>query len=139
MPIYEWDENIQALVPQLDSSKRLSKWACFDCRKAFGRKRKREPTAVVLCPDCGANSTDMGYLFQPPPKKARRAWENMEVIAEFGLRFNRTGSAFFIDQYLTDGCSTNPKALRATLEEMVAQAKPGSEIGRPKRRSARIE
>ena len=129
MSIYEWDEDIQALVLQLDSAEHRSKWACFDCRKAFVRRRRRDAGTVVLCPDCGHGSTDMGYLFEPPPKRDRRAWENMELIAQFGLRFNRTGSAFFIDRYLTGGGTENPSRLREALEAMVANSIPGSAIG----------
>ena len=121
MAIYEWDDDIQALVLQVELAEHQSKWACFDCRKAFARIRKRDVEAVVLCPDCGKNATDMGYLFEPPPKRDIRAWQNMELISEFGLRFNRTGSAYFISRHLTEGASVNPKSLRATLEAMVAR------------------
>ena len=133
MAIYEWDEDIQALVLQTNSLEHRSKWACFSSRKSFVRKRQTDEQRVV-CPDCSEESTDMGHLFEPPPKRDQRSWEVMEVLARFGLRFSRPGTAFFIDRILTEQGGISPKNLLAKLEGMVARAKPGSQIGLTRRR-----
>lgn len=120
MPIYEWDEDTQAIVIRSDSFPYRSKWACFTCRKSFTRIRQSYD-AKVKCPDCSSQATDMGHLFEPPPKSNRRAWEVAEILGNYGFGYRRASSKYFIRQFFTDGDTLPPKLVRCRVEKYLGK------------------
>ena len=83
-----------------------SKYACFDCRKAFliGRKRLVNASARngspparpvddgVVCPDCGAPMVRMGKFFKPPRRADKKQWEKVRALYRHGFIFSSYGS-----------------------------------------------
>ena len=119
MPIYEWNEDLHLVECRPESLPYRSKWACFACRKAFTRKRQSVGDAVA-CPDCGDSATDMGYLFEPPPKRDRKSWAVMKVLGKNGLVFHKAASKPYINRFITDGNTLSPSQVQARIDELVA-------------------
>ena len=69
-------------------------WACFDCRKSFGKEPSPTPRK---CPECTGPMTDMGPYFESPRKAAVKRWQVIKTIADSGLRFNSKDAKAFID------------------------------------------
>ncbi|MEM6274703.1 MAG: hypothetical protein AAF735_05625 [Myxococcota bacterium] len=116
MAIYVWNSDTQALELDRDALPYRSKWACFDCRKSFTRFRG-STDARVVCPDCASETVDMGFLFEPPPRRDTRTWRLMRTLADFGFRFHRSSSQVFIDRFLWDQKTLTPRRLKARLEQ----------------------
>jgi hypothetical protein len=77
-------------------------WACFDCRKSFHHlpAEKARSRAQRKCSECGEAMRDMGVYFEPPPRRAKRAWAVMELLSRSGYRFQTEGSKAFIDTFI---------------------------------------
>lgn len=118
MPIYEWNSELQIVEARPDSLPYRSKWACFDCRKSFVRNRPQDAPAVV-CPDCGEVATDMGYLFEAPPKRDLRAWQVMRVLGDCRVRFSKVSSKVFIEHFLTGSGALHPDRVRERVEDLI--------------------
>jgi hypothetical protein len=88
MPRYEWNEAHQAIELIPGTLNYRSKWACFTCRKSFTRVRSVTQPEDVIFPDCKTKSTDMGHLFEPPPKRDIRRWKIVEMLDRNNLRFS---------------------------------------------------
>ena len=99
MPKYEWNDDHQAIEPIPGTYKYRSKWACFDCRTSFVRVRGVEEADDVVCPNCQQKATDMGYLFEAPPKRNKQAWRMMEILAENNLTFKKAASVAFLRRF----------------------------------------
>lgn len=73
-------------------------WACFDCRKSFA---KDESASARKCPECAKAMIDMGAYFEPPRKLNKKRWEVMQVLANYGYRFNtKVAKGFIQDKIL---------------------------------------
>lgn len=84
-------------------SNRHLHWVCFTCRKQIRKpfppsnvpSHKRKDTVVTSdCPVCRAPMVDMGSYFRPPRRNDRRAWEQVQLLAEHGVRFYTGGAAY---------------------------------------------
>src|SRR5262245_35360797 len=80
-------------------------WVRFDCRKSFNqlhptREGQAEGKSNRKCPDCERPMTDMGIYFEPPRRRAMKAWEIMQLLAASGYRFQTEGSKAFIDTFI---------------------------------------
>jgi len=60
--------------------------ACFSCRKSFKRVPQNE--MVVICPQCGAPSAEMGRSFKAPRKSEIKQWQKVEWLWNAGYRFH---------------------------------------------------
>ncbi len=73
-----------------------SKYACFDCRKAFliGRKRQVKSTAdeSAICPQCGSPMARMGKWFKPPRRANKKQWAKVRALVRHGFIFSSYGS-----------------------------------------------
>jgi hypothetical protein len=56
--------------------------------------------AECKCPECGRAMCDMGIYFEPPPKRAKRAWAIMELLSRMGYRYQTEGGKAFIDAFI---------------------------------------
>jgi hypothetical protein len=65
------------------------------------------------------DASDKGYLFESPPRRDKRSWEVVEVLASCGLRFNKSSSSAFIEQFITDYGSLHPSAVRSRIEHLM--------------------
>ncbi len=61
----------------------------------------------------------MGYLFESPPKRSKRRWMVVQVLAEYGIRFNKAASSVFLVHFITGGKSLPANAVRRRIEEMI--------------------
>lgn len=128
MSVYKWNEGTQSLERRDDSLPYRSKWACFYCRKSFTRIR-RSRNETVKCPDCERDAIDMGYLFEPPPKRDRNAWERMEVLGSHGFGYHKVSSKSFIRLFLTEGDTLTPKMIKTRIEKFLEEHPPRENIG----------
>jgi len=115
MPRYEWNEDHQALIPGKFNYR--SKWVCFNCRKSFTRVRSVTEPEDVVCPDCKTKATDMGHLFQPPPKRDIRRWKIMEILGRNNFRFWKASSVAFIEHFITDYGKCSPEQVEKNVTE----------------------
>ena len=79
-------------------------WVCFECRKQFRRtippiglptpKQEYEANERQPCPVCAAPTVNMGRYFCPPRRNDRRAWEQMRLLANEGMRFYSGGAKY---------------------------------------------
>jgi hypothetical protein len=117
MPIYEWNEDHQAIELIPGTFNYRSKRAYFDCRKSFTRVRSVTEPEDVICPDCKAKATDMGYLFEPPPKRDIRRWKIVEILARNNLGFRTAGNVAFIGYCITDYGKSSPEQVEKNITE----------------------
>lgn len=76
-------------------------FACFRCRKSFKRlpvsewpKHLRPAEDLPIpapCPQCGAEMTDMGLDFKPPPASDAEHWQVVVFLFERGFTFHSCG------------------------------------------------
>ena len=116
MPKYEWNEDHQAIEIIPGTYKYRSKWACFDCRTSFTRVRGVEEPDEVICPNCQQQATDMGYLFEPPAKRDKRAWKVMEVLGRSRLIFRTAGNVAFIRYMITSDEQNTPEEVQRRID-----------------------
>lgn len=79
-----------------ESRRVTSKYACFDCRKAFliGRQRRTDATTdeSAVCPQCGAPMVRMGKWFKPPRRADKKQWAKVRALARHGFFYSAYGS-----------------------------------------------
>jgi DNA-directed RNA polymerase subunit RPC12/RpoP len=117
MPRYEWNEDHQALKLIPGTLNYRSKWTCLHCRKSFTRVRSVTETEDVVCPDCITKATDMGHLFEPPPKRDIRRWKIMEILARNNLGFSTEGNVAFIRYCITDYGTSSPEQVEKNITQ----------------------
>lgn len=116
MPAYQWNEDHQAIEMVPGTSNYRSKWACFDCRKSFTRVRSVSKPEAVICPDCQQKATDMGHLFEAPPKRDLRGWKVMEVLGRNHLSFRTAGSVAFLNHMITGHGKCAPEEVERNVK-----------------------
>jgi hypothetical protein len=79
-------------------------WACFDCRKSFAKDASETPRK---CPECAKPMIDMGAYFEPPRKLNKKRWEVMEILADYGYKFNDKDSLNYIQNRILQ--AKNPR------------------------------
>ena len=71
---------------------RTERWVCFHCRKVWrklfarrdGLSYQKDPEFQSFsCPACKTPLVDMGYRFCPPPRKDKRAWNNLLAYLQY--------------------------------------------------------
>jgi hypothetical protein len=116
-------------------------YACFQCRKAFKRRFKREervwgrvkpafdpndPDLPAKCPGCGLLMADMGLDFKAPPRADAKAWSVAESLWEVGFTFHSCGcggpgyrprKARDYEAFLRETLAGYQEALRQWLDE----------------------
>jgi len=123
MPQYEWNPDTQSVQIVPDSYAYRSKWACFSCRTSFTRIRPTPEADEVICPNCQTPATDMGYLFEAPPKRNLRAWKIMETVAQRGFRFHTAGNVAFIKAFILNEGKSTLGEVKQNLDFYVNRAK----------------
>ncbi len=68
-------------------------FACFACRKAFKQPGSSNwdsnvPERPFLCPNCKVPMVRLGRYFKAPPKRAIKAWREVERLYQSGQRFD---------------------------------------------------
>jgi len=96
-------------------------WACFDCRKSFAKEPLSE--GARKCPECAKPMIDMGAYFEPPRKLNAKRWAVMEVLADYGYKFQSEGSKAYIKAFILQ--AKNPRVAdlieRIELEKQFKQ------------------
>jgi hypothetical protein len=69
------------------------RFACFACRKAFKQVGSstwdaKVPRRPFPCPECKQPMARMGRYFKAPPKRAVRAWREVQEKYLRGVRFD---------------------------------------------------
>ncbi|WP_237068191.1 hypothetical protein [Microbulbifer guangxiensis] len=121
MATYIWDENQQRLKVKPGSYCYRSKWACFSCRKSFTRMREGNKPGIVHCPDCKMAATDMGHLFEPPPKRSVRRWQIMELLGKYSLGFYTAGNVAFINYMIAGNFKLPPKEVEKNIIQYLSK------------------
>lgn len=117
MPEYEWNEDHQAVELIPGSFDYRSKWACCHCRKSFTRVRSVKVPEDVYCPDCKTKSTDMGHLFESPPKRDLKRWKIVEILGRNNLRYNRVSNMVFLERFITGFGKFSPQEVEENIIE----------------------
>jgi DNA-directed RNA polymerase subunit RPC12/RpoP len=94
----------------------LMQFACFECRKAFKQPvafPSRVETERHVCPECGAEMTEMGRNFRAPKLNDIEQWKKVKAIIRNGLTFHST---------LSDRVGEYPERLRE-VEAFIATAR----------------
>ena len=60
--------------------------------------------------------TDMGIYFEPPPSRAKKAWEIMELLSRSGYRFPTEGSKAFLDSFILMSKRPTLRSVRQRIE-----------------------
>ena len=115
MPKYEWNEDHQVIDLIAGTFNYRSKWACFNCRKSFTRVRSVTEPEDVICPDCKTRATDVGHLFEPPPKRDIRSWKIIEILGRNHLGFRKTSNVIFIDYFIADYGKCSPEQVEKNV------------------------
>jgi DNA-directed RNA polymerase subunit RPC12/RpoP len=93
-------------------------WVCFTCRKSFHRLPLDDDTRLAgRCTECQAEMYDFGVYFQPPRRQAKKAWAVMQLLAEYGYKFQTEGSTYYINNRILAGDTTSPERIRGFLED----------------------
>ncbi|ACX90170.1 hypothetical protein [Pectobacterium parmentieri] len=117
----EWNEHLQIAEWQPEHLQYRSKWACFYCRTAFVRFQSQQQ--AVRCPTCEAITSDMGYLFQPPPKHNKKAWAIVQLLAKHHIAYHRVGAVAFINAFITEYGKSPLKAVQKNIDLYLADKK----------------
>lgn len=117
MPRYEWNEAHQAIELIAGTLNYRSKWACFTCRKSFTRVRSVPEPEEVICPDCKTKATDMGHLFEPPPKRDLRGWKIMEILGRNNFGFCTASHVSYIRHFITNHGKCSPEQVEKNVTE----------------------
>lgn len=123
MPRYEWNEAHQAIELIPGTLNYRSKWACFTCRKSFTRVMSVTQPEEVVCPDCKTKATDMGHLFESPPKRNLRRWKIMEILGRNNLGFSTAGNVAFIRYCITNYGKSSPEQVEKNITEYFASSR----------------
>jgi hypothetical protein len=83
--------------------RRYRHWACFNCRKSFQYPPRAKGQVVRKCAECEGTLEDMGVYFEPPGKRARNAWQIMELLWMNGYRFASEGSKALCGCFHSEG------------------------------------
>jgi hypothetical protein len=91
-------------------------FACFGCRKAFKQSGSSNwdpniPQRPFACPDCRRPMARMGRYFKAPPRRAIAQWLKVELLYDYGERFESDGSDL----------GTKCRTLAATVRYLVDQ------------------
>ena len=74
-----------------------SHYACFDCRKAFKRRRMWDinrddkRTVEAKCPQCSQLMADMGLDFASPKKDNIKQWIHIKNLYSVGITYHSCG------------------------------------------------
>ena len=91
-------------------SRPMQHWVCFECRKQFRKPLLGTEVAVERgavtpvprhpCPECKRLMVDMGKYVRPPRRNNGRAWQQLRLLAQHGIRFTRAGDVAFMRHIL---------------------------------------
>ncbi len=98
----------------------FTNWACFDCKKNFRNfplhhKIVNTPQNERKCPQCAKQMWDMGIYFEPPRHSNKKAWINMQLLAENGYRFDNKGSCIYIRKHILTTQNPRVRAVRSNI------------------------
>ena len=111
-------------------------FACFDCRKTFKQLESSNwdraiPERPFDCPNCKQPMVRLGRYFKAPPQRAVRQWQKVELLYQYGERFESGNSG------LSAKCDTLASTIRYLVEAGHAEADVRSELARTRKRHRR--
>ena len=95
---------------------RYTHWACFNCRKSFQYPPRAKVQVARKCAECEGTLEDMGVYFEPPGKRAKKAWQIMELLWMNGYRFASEGSKAYVDAFILKGAGNRVDEIRRRIE-----------------------